>query len=88
MPGDFVIVPMGDSPLQTSGTALSALRATIQQQLGTLRNSANARSSLRNAVYGAGDYVALPLTMLLAAPFLLHRLGLPQFGLWMLATPL
>jgi O-antigen/teichoic acid export membrane protein len=24
--------------------------------------------------------------MLLAAPFLLHRLGLPQYGLWMLAT--
>lgn len=28
----------------------------------------------------------MPLTMLLAAPFLLHRLGLSQYGLWMLAT--
>ncbi len=51
-----------------------------------LRNSTHARLSLRNALYGTGEYVALPLTMLLAAPFLLHRLGLSQYGLWMLAT--
>ncbi len=45
-----------------------------------------AQSSLRNALYGAAEYVVLPLTMLLATPYLLHRLGLAQYGLWMVAT--
>jgi O-antigen/teichoic acid export membrane protein len=51
-----------------------------------LRSSASAQTSLRNSLYGAGEYLALPLTMMLAAPFLLHHLGLAQYGLWMLAT--
>jgi len=37
-------------------------------------------------MYGIGDYVAQPVAMLLAARFLLDRLGLPQYGLWMLAA--
>jgi O-antigen/teichoic acid export membrane protein len=45
-----------------------------------------ARSSLRNALYGSAEYIALPLTMLLATPYLLHRMGLAQYGLWMVAT--
>jgi O-antigen/teichoic acid export membrane protein len=40
---------------------------------------------LHNALYGTAEYIALPLMMLVVTPFLLHRLGLPQFGLWMLA---
>jgi O-antigen/teichoic acid export membrane protein len=32
------------------------------------------------------EYIALPLTLLLATPYLLHRLGPPQYGLWMVAT--
>lgn len=51
-----------------------------------LYSSANARVSLHNALYSAGEYVSLPLTLLVATPFLLHRLGAPQYGLWMLAT--
>jgi O-antigen/teichoic acid export membrane protein len=39
-----------------------------------------------NALHGAAEYMALPLMMLLATPFLLHRLGVVQFGLWMLAS--
>ena len=72
--------------LEISTPARTALWEGVQQKLEALRNSARARASLRNALYGAGEYVALPLTMLLAAPFLLHRLGLSQYGLWMLAT--
>jgi O-antigen/teichoic acid export membrane protein len=45
-----------------------------------------ARNSFRNALYGAAEYIALPITMLVAAPFLLRRMGAPQFGLWMLAA--
>lgn len=62
------------------------LRALIQARIHWLRASSRAQASLRNALWGAGEYIALPLTMLAATPFLLHRLGLIQFGLWMLAS--
>jgi O-antigen/teichoic acid export membrane protein len=58
----------------------------IQTRFDALKRSSSARSSFRNGVYGAAEYIAMPLTMLLATPFLLHRLGAPQYGLWMLAT--
>jgi O-antigen/teichoic acid export membrane protein len=77
---------VGGFPLETSFNSLSTLRTSAQQQLAALRNSARARASLKNSLYGVGEYVALPFTMLVAAPFLLHRLGLAQYGLWMLAT--
>jgi O-antigen/teichoic acid export membrane protein len=76
----FVTVPMG------GGSRLETSVNSVTSRLRALRSSARARASLRNSLYGAGEYVALPLTMLLAAPFLLHRLGLPQYGLWMLAS--
>jgi O-antigen/teichoic acid export membrane protein len=59
---------------------------SLPTRLTLLRNAANVRSSLSNSLYGAAEYVALPLILLLATPFLLHRLGLAQFGLWMLAS--
>lgn len=37
-----------------------------------------------NAVCGIVDYVAQPLAMLIAAPFLVRHMGLAQFGIWML----
>src|ERR1700760_3418140 len=58
----------------------------LRIRLASLRDSASARSNLRNSFYGAAEYVAVPLTMLLATPFLLHRLGAARYGLWMLAT--
>lgn len=39
-----------------------------------------------NAFYGIADYVALPLGMLLTAPFLLRHLGAAQYGVWILAS--
>jgi O-antigen/teichoic acid export membrane protein len=39
-----------------------------------------------NAIYGVVDYLALPLGMLLAAPFLLRHLGAAQYGVWILAS--
>jgi O-antigen/teichoic acid export membrane protein len=39
-----------------------------------------------NAFYGVADYLALPIGMLLAAPFLLRHLGISQYGVWILAT--
>src|ERR1700756_5299004 len=60
--------------------------AALQQKLGIPGNSTRARSSLRNGLYGASEYVVMPITLLLATPFLLHRLGSAQFGLWMVAN--
>jgi O-antigen/teichoic acid export membrane protein len=45
-----------------------------------------ARRHLANAIFGGADYIVPPTCMLLAAPFLLHRLGAAQYGLWVLAT--
>jgi O-antigen/teichoic acid export membrane protein len=39
-----------------------------------------------NATYGVADYLALPLGMFLAAPFLLRHLGTAQYGVWILAS--
>jgi O-antigen/teichoic acid export membrane protein len=39
-----------------------------------------------NAFYGVADYLALPIGMLLAAPFLLRHLGTAQYGVWILSS--
>jgi O-antigen/teichoic acid export membrane protein len=41
---------------------------------------------MSNALHGVGEYIAQPAAMLLAARFLLPRMGLSQYGLWMLAA--
>src|SRR6202012_2368467 len=43
------------------------------------------RQGYENAIYGIADYLAFPLGMLLATPFLLKQLGAAQYGVWMLA---
>jgi O-antigen/teichoic acid export membrane protein len=37
-------------------------------------------------MYGVLDYVAQPAAMLLAAPLLLHRLGVASYGVWLIAS--
>ena len=44
------------------------------------------RRGSANAFYGVMDYLALPLGMLFAAPFLLRHLGTAQYGVWILAS--
>lgn len=44
------------------------------------------KAHLSNAAYGVFDYAAHPIGMLLIAPVLLHRLGVAQYGLWIVAT--
>jgi len=41
---------------------------------------------LENAAYGVLDYAAYPVGMLLVAPVALHKLGIPEYGVWTLAT--
>jgi len=44
--------------------------------------------SARNAAYSAADYLLAPSLMILATPFLVSRLGLDRYGIWMLANAL
>lgn len=44
------------------------------------------RAHFSNAAYGVLDYAAHPIGMLLVAPVLLHRLGVAQYGVWVVAT--
>ena len=54
--------------------------------LTALRASRNFRESSGNAFYSVAEYIAQPLSMLAAAPFLVHKLGLQQYGIWMLVS--
>ena len=60
---------------------LAAVRRII-----TVLRLPGVRTNIGNALFGVGDYVTQPLVMLVAAPYLLHHLGLSGYGLWMLAT--
>jgi len=64
------------------GTLSSAAGNTIS----SLRASRNFRESAGNAFYSIAEYIAQPVSMLVAAPFLVHKLGLPQYGIWMLVS--
>jgi O-antigen/teichoic acid export membrane protein len=52
----------------------------------SLLMSNDRRRGSENAFYGVADYLALPLGMLFAAPFLLRHLGIAQYGVWILAS--
>jgi O-antigen/teichoic acid export membrane protein len=58
----------------------------LTQNIADLRNSRNFRESAGNAAYSIAEYIAQPVSMLLAAPFLVHKLGLQQYGIWMLVS--
>ncbi len=44
------------------------------------------RKHLTNAAYGVLDYASFPFGMVLVAPIVLHRIGAPEYGLWMVST--
>jgi O-antigen/teichoic acid export membrane protein len=54
--------------------------------LSALRLSRNFRESAGNAFYSIAEYLAQPVSMLVAAPFLVHKLGLQQYGIWVLVS--
>jgi len=63
----------------------NALRSNLMVSLG-VSTSETKRRGYANAFYGVADYLALPIGMLLAAPFLLRHLGAAQYGVWLLAS--
>src|SRR5450759_3880972 len=60
----------------------------LQQSVAPARRSEDFRRSFRNASWNCADYMALPLLLLLATPFLVSHLGTQHFGIWMLVTAL
>ena len=46
------------------------------------------RRSLRNASWSILDYLVLPLLLLLVTPFLVFKLGIGRYGVWMLVNAL
>ncbi len=61
-------------------------RSAAGKSLNALRNSKRFRESAGNALYCIAEYIAMPASMLVAAPFLVYKLGLSQYGIWMLAS--
>src|SRR5271166_382806 len=61
-------------------------QSSTGKSLTALRASRNFRESAGNASYSIAEYIAQPLSMLAAAPFLVHKLGLSQYGIWMLVS--
>src|ERR1700690_2397940 len=51
-----------------------------------LRTSRSFRENAGNAFYCIAEYIAQPVSMLVAAPYLVHKLGLSQYGIWMVVS--
>lgn len=56
------------------------------QNISRLRTSRNFHKNAGNAFYCIAEYIAQPASMLVAAPYLVHKLGLQQYGIWMLVS--
>lgn len=61
-------------------------RSSVGKTVSALRASRNFRDSAGNAFYCIAEYIAQPVSMLVAAPFLVHKMGLDQYGIWMLVS--
>lgn len=71
-------------PRVSSSSRLWVLAAG--RRLNGLCASRTFRESAGNALYSIAEYIALPVSMVVAAPFLVRELGLPQYGIWMLVS--
>lgn len=54
------------------------LLSSIRNSLHRLRRSRSFRDSAGNEFYSFAEYIAQPVLMLLAAPFLVYKLGLQR----------
>ncbi len=82
---------MGSWQLESDSNAARVPRVATRvlfarKTVTALRASRNFRDSAGNAFYSIAEYVAQPLSMLVAAPYLVHKLGLSQYGIWMLVS--
>ncbi|MFZ0037049.1 MAG: oligosaccharide flippase family protein [Candidatus Acidiferrales bacterium] len=58
------------------------------RQLSRLIRHAELRAGARNSIYSVADQVTTPVLMVFAAPYLLSKMGLEPFGVWMLVLAL
>jgi O-antigen/teichoic acid export membrane protein len=58
----------------------------LAQRFDPRRRSHDFRRSLRNAVYSTADYLLLPILWLITTPIFVSRLGVDQYGIWMLVN--
>jgi len=59
---------------------------SIGKGVSRLRRSQAFRGSATNATYSVAEYLMQPLLMIASTPFLVHRLGLDLYGIWMLVS--
>lgn len=62
--------------------------AVFLRRVASLHQSEDGRRGIRNAAYNTADSLLSPMLMIVAAPFLVSRLGWEQYGIWMLANAL
>ncbi len=79
---EFII----QDPSATSTDAWTWQR--LSSGVADLKRSRTFRGSATNATYSVAEYVAQPLLMIAATPFLVHRLGFNLYGIWMLVGAL
>jgi len=60
--------------------------AVLKKYCVSLAARRTSSGSAQNAAYSVADYLSQPIAMILAAPVLLHRLGAPQYGIWMITV--
>jgi O-antigen/teichoic acid export membrane protein len=58
----------------------------LGRQVFDLRRSRAFRGHASNAAFGVIEYLCQPLWAVLSAPYLVPRLGLDQYGIWMLVS--
>jgi O-antigen/teichoic acid export membrane protein len=58
----------------------------IGRQVLSLRHSRVFHGTASNSAYSLIEYIAQPALMLVSAPFLVGRLGLDRYGIWMLVS--
>ena len=56
------------------------------QKLDPRQRSQDFQRSLRNAVYSTADYLLLPVLWFITIPIFVSRLGVDQYGIWMLVN--
>jgi len=67
-------------------SAISLTWQEISRHVSDLRNSRVFRGSAANSAYSLLEYIAQPALMLVSAPYLVGRLGLDRYGIWMLVS--
>jgi len=71
---------------EQAGFALSGLVAQVRQSVTRYSRSALFRRSARNSFYNTADYALLPFLWILSAPIFTKKLGVDQYGVWMLTN--